>query len=36
LTTLKGKWVEIGYCAPCLGGMKKRDMGGAKAGGKKK
>jgi len=25
VVTLKGKWIEIGFCAPCLGGIKKRD-----------
>jgi len=25
LVTLKGKWVEKGYCAPCLSGINKRD-----------
>jgi len=37
LVHLKGKWVEIGFCSPCFGGMKKRDdMGGAAFGKKKK
>ena len=37
LVHLKGKWVEIGLCSPCFGGIKKRDdMGGAAFGKKKK
>jgi len=40
--TLKGKWIEEGYCSSCLSGMKKRDKEmedakmGAKCGKKKK